>query len=524
MTVQQLAEMLQYAHGVWVEWFYWVTVIVMFFIHIGFGMYEVGVARRKNVGHTLMKNNMLFALILFTFYLFGWWVYGSFMGPNPINAFIPNYEGNPYVGGDFGPLSPFMTGNLQELPPGFMLAFWAAFLLFAQTEGSIISGGMIERCRISSCVVLAVIVGSFVWIWLAAQGWSNGGWMLKWFGIHDAYASGIIHTIAGFFLLGCLINLGPRIGKFDPQGRPRDIPLHNQWMTAVGLFIIVTGFWGFYFACNVPLIIAWDLTLPYWGTVNIFGNPTTLSLVGTNFLMSLAGGMMGGFTVGRGNPFWTWSGVLMGIIGASSGNDLYHPFQAFIIGFITPFIGYKLHYWVERRFKIDDAVGACAVHGYCGFIGLGIFPGFLLWGYPTGGAYYFGFDYIAGVTTPWGQFASALWEAGWAFAIGFVCSWVLKKAKLLRVEPLVELVGLDMSSPAFGDMYPYFPQLPTDKLPEIDRVQYTEIAKYLGKTRSSRGRFASKDAGRKDYLPPASPKEMLEDAIRLQRKLMGGIK
>ena len=84
-------------------------------------------------------------------------------------------------------------------------------------------------------------------------------------------------------------------------------------------------------------------------------------------MMSLSGGLMAGYIVSKGNPFWTFSCGLCGIIAASAGNDLYHPVQALLIGAIVPVIVYKLHYWVERRFKIDDAVGAAAVHGYGGF-------------------------------------------------------------------------------------------------------------------------------------------------------------
>ena len=98
--------------------------------------------------------------------------------------------------------------------------------------------------------------------------------------------------------------------------------------------------------------------------------------------MSLSGGLMAGYMMSKADPFWTFSGGLAGVISASAGNDLYHPIQALILGFVVVCIIYKLHYWVERRFKIDDAVGAVAVHGYAGFLGV-VAAGFLLWGYPS---------------------------------------------------------------------------------------------------------------------------------------------
>jgi ammonia channel protein AmtB len=112
--------------------------------------------------------------------------------------------------------------------------------------------------------------------------------------------------------------------------------------------------------------------------------------------MSLAGGLLMGYWVSKGDPFWTYSSGLAGIITASAGNDLYHPLQAMIIGAIGVFIMYKMHYWLERRFKIDDAVGAVAVHGYAGVVGL-LICGFMLWGYPSSA--YEGYAAIS----PWGD-------------------------------------------------------------------------------------------------------------------------
>ena len=129
-------------------------------------------------------------------------------------------------------------------------------------------------------------------------------------------------------------------------------------------------------------MIGGQITGVTWTATNIYLTPTTLSAITFNFLMSLSGGLMVGYVVSKGDPFWTYSGGLAGIITASAGNDLYHPIQAMFIGAIGGVIAYKLHYWVERKFKIDDAVGAVAVHGYAGFIGL-IIAGFMLWGQPS---------------------------------------------------------------------------------------------------------------------------------------------
>ena len=164
---------------------------------------------------------------------------------------------------------------------------------------------------------------------------------------------------------------------------------------------------------------------------------TTLSGITANFLMSLAGGLLMGYWVSKGDPFWTYSSGLAGIITASAGNDLYHPLQAMIIGAIGVFIMYKMHYWVERRFKIDDAVGAVAVHGYAGVVGL-LICGFMLWGYPSSA--YEGYAAIS----PWGMAIGAVIMFG---VLGFLPSWIialiLNSAGKLRIPREAELAGLD---------------------------------------------------------------------------------
>jgi ammonia channel protein AmtB len=288
----------------------------------------------------------------------------------------------------------------------------------------------------------AVAIGSFFWIVDAAWGWHWDGWMVKVLGYHDAYASGVIHAIAGGYALGVIVVLGPRIGKFAADGTPRDIPPHNSWMLAVGILLIYTGFWGFYAACNVPLIspevIDGQIIGTTWTATNIYLAPTSLSAITFNFLMSLSGGLMAAYVVSKGDAFWTLSGGLAGIITASAGNDLYHPIQAMIIGAVGVVIVYKLHYYVERKFKIDDAVGAVAVHGYAGVVGL-IIAGFVLWGAPS--SPYEGYAAV----NPLGQIIGALIMFG---LLGFLPAYIISKIQssmgILRIPLEVEIQGLDL--------------------------------------------------------------------------------
>ena len=421
---------------VFTEFYYWLTVALMFLIHVGFCMYEVGASRRRNHVHTLMKNSMLIPLVTITFFFFGWWIYWAF----------PN---GPWITGGLltgdaaanAATSETMATNLSDRITG---VFWAAFLLFSWTAASIVSGSVIERINSGAFWILAVLIGSVFWIIDAAWGWHYGGWMVQLLGYHDAYASGVIHAIAGGFALGVLVVLGPRLGKFAKDGTPRDILPHNPWLVCIGLFLIYTGFWGFYVACNVPLIapdgIGGQITGETWTATNIYLTPTTLGAITVNFLMSLSGGMLIGFMASKGNAFWTYSGGLAGIITASAGNDLYHPIQAMIIGGVGTYIAYKLHYWVENKFKIDDAVGAVAVHGYAGVVGL-VIAGFVLWGHPS--SPYEGYASI----NPLGQIAGAIIMFGvLGFLPGYVASKILNSFGLLRIPKEIELLGLDFQT------------------------------------------------------------------------------
>ena len=287
---------------IFTEFYYWITVVLMFLIHVGFCMYEVGVSRRKNQLHTLMKNTMLIPLITVTFFLFGWWIY--FALPN--GPFL-NFAGLQQEGGGLiaavnaVPWSELMGVHMGGAAfqegvtaddTGYWAringAFWAAFLLFSWTTGSIVSGAVIERIRSGAFWMLAVLLGSVLWITDAAWGWHWDG------------------------ALAVLTVLGPRIGKFRADGSPRAIRPHNPWLVTIGLFLIYTGFWGFYAACNIPIIDFYgpdvlDIEGSFFTATNIYLGPTSLSGITFTFLMSLSGGLLAGYFMSRGDPFWTYS-------------------------------------------------------------------------------------------------------------------------------------------------------------------------------------------------------------------------
>lgn len=431
---------------IFTEFYYWITIVIMFLIHVGFCVYEVGASRRKHHMHTLMKNTMVIPIVSVTFYLFGWWIYSAF--PNG-----PGFTGGMVAASFAEPWSELMGPHMGGAPATAAVSaadtalwarlngvFWAAFLLFSWTTASIVSGACIERIRSGAFWILAALLGSVLWILDASWGWHPQGWMVRLLGYHDAYASGVVHAIAGGFALGILLVLGPRIGKFRADGTPRNINPHNPWLVTVGLFLIYTGFWGFYAACNIPIFDIQAGDGVFYSATNIYLGPTTLSAITVNFIMALSGGMMAVYVISKGDPFWTYSGGLAAVIATSAGNDLYHPIQAMLLGAVISVIVYKMHYWVERRFEIDDAVGAVAVHGYAGFLGV-VAAGFLLWGYPSSP------DPSFAVITPWGNFAGAVIMF---LVLGFIPGWIVAKIlqglDLLRIPREVEIAGLDIAT------------------------------------------------------------------------------
>lgn len=393
-----------------IEVFYWWCTAIMFLIHAGFLAYEMGASRSKNALAAGIKNILALAVIIPTFYLFGWWIYNAFPG-----GLIPGDAAGAL------PWSQSMGPDVKDMGTGI---FWAAFALFGATTGSILSGAVIERIRVSAFLILTVVLGSGVWILAGAWGWHPDGWLLTKFGYHDVGASGVVHAIAGFFALGVLMNLGARKGKFI-DGKPQNIAPHNMPMTLIGLMIIIVGFFGFLGGC---IIFNGGDT----GWTTIYGTPTNLSAFAFNTLMGFAGGIIGCYIASR-DPFWTMSGGLVGIISVAAGLDLYDPGLAFIIATCMGVAAVYFGQWLEKM-GIDDAVGAVSVHGFTGVVAVvlvGVFAG----GTPNVGD-------LPPISFT-GQLISAVVMVGLGFIPGYGLSLLLKKFNILRVPESSEDIGID---------------------------------------------------------------------------------
>lgn len=419
---------------VFAETYYYLTIPLMILIHVGFLGYEMGATRMKNVLSSGVKNILAFAFMVPTFWYFGWWVYWAFPtglpgapGPNGISGL--EYANSIALG--WGEAAQYMGPNIADNASG---VFWGAFAMFAATTASIMSGSLIERIQTVGFVLLAIVLGSFAWVVAAAWGWHADGWLVQKFGLHDFGAAGLVHAVAGFFALGVLINLGPRIGKFNADGSANAISGHNMPLTTVGLMLIIAGFWGFLMACVIVPGEGWSWFGDKMAT--IYGTPITLGALSFNILMGFSGGIIGAWA-GTRDPFWMMSGGLGGIIATASGLDIYWPGLAFIIGISAGLILKPLANMIERM-GIDDAVGAVSLHGIIGLYGL-VLLGIFGAGYPS----LQGAAGEAPTISFIGQVVGAIVFFLLGFVPGYVCSLILKMLGLLRVPQRAEEHGLD---------------------------------------------------------------------------------
>ena len=431
-----------FTNTMFAETYYYLTIPLMILIHVGFLAYEMGASRLKNVLSSGVKNILAFAFMIPTFYFFGWWVYWAFPTGLTLSEGAMGISGAGYANAialGWGDAAQYMGPNIADQASG---VFFGAFAMFAATTASIMSGAVIERIQTVGFVILAIVLGSFAWVVAAAWGWHADGWLVTEFGVHDFGAAGLVHAVAGFFALGVLMQLGPRVGKFNKDGSANHLAGHNMPLTVTGLMLIIAGFWGFLMACVIVPGEGWSWYAELPAT--IYGTPITLSALAFNILMAIAGGIIGAWIWTK-DPFWMMSGALAGIISTASGLDIYYPALAFIIALSAGVILKPCADWLERR-GIDDAVGAVTVHGTIGLYGvvmLGVFAS----GFPA----LQGAAGEAPTISLIGQIVGAIVFFGLGIIPGWVTAFILNKLGMLRVSEKAQEAGLDtVKVPAQG--------------------------------------------------------------------------
>ncbi len=393
--------------------------MLVFFMQPGFAFCEAGFTRSKNTVNILFKNFVDFMMgsVLFWFLGFGI-MFGNdgagFMG-------LPN----------FGDLSFYK--NAAGLPTEGFLMFET---VFCATSATIVSGAMAERTKFNMYVVYSIFISMLIypieghWTW--GGGWlanaDPGSFMANTFGIgfHDFAGSAVVHSVGGVLsFVGALI-LGPRLGKYDKNGKSRAIPGHNLSLAALGVFILWFGWFGF----NPGSQLAAS------GEVNRVAISHVLL---TTNLAAVAGGLatmiVTWFKYGKPSLSLTLNGILAGLVGITAGCDLVSPTGAVIIGFVCGIVLVYSIEFIDKKLHVDDPVGASTVHGVCGILGtimtglLSVGDG-LFYGHGAGflGAQVFGIIVID----------------AWTAATGFILFYVIKKTVGLRVTKRIEEEGLDI--------------------------------------------------------------------------------
>lgn len=329
-----------------------VCTALVFFMHLGFSFLEIGLTRQKNTINILFKNFFVITVGLLLYALGGF------------NLMYPGFEE-----GSMGILK--FAGFGITAPEGGMefgyadggYTWWTDFLfqgMFAATAATIVSGAVAERIKLSSFMLFAIIYVGLVYPIVGSWKW-GGGFLDQW-GFYDFAGSTLVHSVGGWAALIVIYFLGARIGKFDSDGKPQALLGHNIPLASAGVLILWLGWFGF----NGGSVLSADPTL------------TSLTLV-TTCLAAAAGGVASAIfsNILYKNYDLTMfmNGILGGLVGITAGADQMSPTDAVLIGIIAGVI-IVLGVALIDRLKLDDPVGAVAVHLICGIWGtlaVGIF-------------------------------------------------------------------------------------------------------------------------------------------------------
>lgn len=407
---------------------------LVFFMQAGFAMVESGFTRAKNAGNIIMKNLMDFSLGTPIYWLIG---FGIMFGGS---------------GAIFGSLDPMVRGDYSAiLPSGVpLLAFLIFQTVFAATAATIVSGAMAERTKFSSYLIYSMIISGIIypvsghWIW-------GGGWLSN-LGFHDFAGSTAVHMVGGVAALVGAKILGPRIGKYDKNGKSKAIPGHSLTLGALGVFIL----WFCWFGFNGG------------STVSATGDDVILSL-GNIFVTTNMAAAMASVTVmlitwiryKKPDVSMTLNGSLAGLVAITAGTDLVTPFGAAIIGIIAGFAVVFGIEFVDKVLKIDDPVGAVGVHGICGALGTILTGLFAV----EGGLFYGGGTEFLLV-----QILGVVSVAAWVVVSIGITFLIIKATLGLRVSKEEEIDGLDIHEHGLVSAY-------ADFMPYVDStIEFTEVA------------------------------------------------
>ena len=386
---------------------------LVFFMHLGFSLLETGLTRQKNTINILFKNMFIICAGLLIYFVGGF----SLMYPGEFNGFI-GFNGFGLPIGENGTTIEYADGGYT---------YWTDFIfqgMFAATAATIVSGAVAERIRLDAFMLFSVVYVGLIYPIVGSWHWGGGflSNMTRFLGIdfdadgfYDFAGSTLVHSVGGWAALIAVILLGARKGKFSKEGKSLAIPGHNIPIAVAGVFILWLGWFGF----NGGSVLSADPGL------------TSLVLVTTS--LSAAAGGISAFVS---STLWFknydvtmfMNGVLGGLVGITAGADLMSPIEAIVIGLVSGIIVVVAVNLIDK-WKLDDPVGAIAVHLFCG-----------VWGTLVIG--------ILGDRAGFGQFfiqlIGVLLIAIFCCFSAFIILFVIKKTLGLRVTEREEAEGLDL--------------------------------------------------------------------------------
>ena len=313
---------------------------LVYFMQAGFAMVESGFTRAKNAGNIIMKNMMDFVLGSLCFFLLGFAV-----------MFGPDAAGIIGTSGFFQPTAlADANGMYRGLPIGVFMIFQT---VFCATSATIVSGAMAERTKFVSYLIYSAAISIFIypvtghWIW-------GDGWLAS-IGFHDFAGSTAVHMVGGVCALVGAKIIGPRIGKYGSDGKPKAIPGHNLPIGALGVFILWFCWFGFNCGSTTGASTKLgDIAM----TTNLAAAAATLTALYKTWIR-----------YGKPDVSMTLNGSLAGLVAITAGCDVVSNYSAIIIGLAAGIAVVLVIEFIDRRLKIDDPVGAIGVHGFCGLLG-----------------------------------------------------------------------------------------------------------------------------------------------------------
>lgn len=408
----------------------WVLIAsaLIYFMQAGFALCEAGLTRAKNTGNILMKNMMDFCIGTPCYWLVG---FGLMFGSTaPI----------------IGRLDPLIRGTYDAtnsvVPQTMPLWCYVIFqTVFCATAATIVSGSMAERTNFKAYCVYSAIISLLVYP--IGGHWAWGGGWLSTLGFHDFAGSAVVHNVGG--VIACLgaAMLGPRIGKYDKNGKAKAIPGHNLTAAALGVFILWFCWFGFNGGSTAAMATADDAI----NASNAFMTTNLAAAVATCVTMVFTW-----VRYGKPDVSMTLNGALAGLVAITAGCDCVSPVGAFFIGVVAGFLVVLSVEFFDNIAKIDDPVGAVSVHmanGIWGTIAVGLFS--------TGAdGVGKGLFYGGGVSQLGVQVLGIIAIDAYVLVVMFIAFKIIDKTIGLRVPAQVEIDGLDIHEHGLASAYSGF--------------------------------------------------------------------